>query len=174
MTVGEDAVAHLEDLGVCVATIGGDRNGVERSDRALGDALALHQRAYGAQPVALERGLLVILGAGCRTHALLEITLDRAEAPGEEVDHAVDAAPIVLLGDVADTGRFAALNVVIEAWAAAAAARFGACTGAVHEDLGEHLERRAHTLGARVRAEVGASRAVTLACEIDPRVLLVE
>ncbi len=174
MTVGEDAVAHLEDLGVCVAAIGGDGDGVERADRALGDALALHQRAHGAQAVALERGLLVVLGGGGRAHALLEIALDRAEAPGEEVDHAVDAAPVVLLGDVADTGGFTALDVVVQAWAAAAAARLGARAGAVHEHLGEHLKRRAHALGVGVGAEVGAARAVALAREVDPRVVLVE
>src|ERR1700691_357631 len=139
MTIGEDAIAHLEDLGVCVAGIGGDGDRVERADRALGDALALHQRAHCAQTIALERGLLVVLGSGGRAHALLEITLDRAEAPGEEVDHAVNAAPIVLLGDIADTRCLAALYVVVETWTATATSWLWTGAGAVHEDLGEHL-----------------------------------
>ncbi len=168
VAVGENAVAHLEDLGVGVAAVDGHGDGVERADRALGDALALHQRAHGAQPVALERGLLVVLSARGRAHALLEVALDRAEAPGEEVDHAVDAAAVVLLGDVADAGSLAALDVVVQARAAAAPSRLGARAGAVHEHLGEHLERRAHTLGARVGAEVGATRAVALTREVHP------
>ena len=39
-----------------------DGDGVERADRLVGHALALEQRADGAQAVALERRLLVLLG----------------------------------------------------------------------------------------------------------------
>ena len=96
------------------------------------------------------------------------------KAPGEEVDHAVDALAIVLLGDVPDAGRLAALDVVVQARAAAAPPRLGAGAGAEHEHLREHLQRAAHALGVRVRAEVRPARAVALAREVHARVVLVE
>ena len=96
------------------------------------------------------------------------------EAAREEVDHAVDALAVVLPGDVADAGRLAALDVVVEARAAAAPPRLRTRAGAEHEHLREHLERRAHALGVGVRAEVGASGAVALAGEVHARIVLVE
>ena len=97
LAVGEHAVAHLEDLRVGVAPVERDGDRVERADRLVGDALALEQRAHGAQPVALDRRLLELFGRRGGAHALLELALDLPEAPGEEVDHAVDARAVVLL-----------------------------------------------------------------------------
>ena len=78
------------------------------------------------------------------------------------------------LADVADAGRPAALDVVVEAGAAGAPARLGALAGAELEQFAEQVERLAHPLGAREGAEVGAVGAVLLAGEVDPRVVLVE
>ena len=76
--------------------------------------------------------------------------------------------------DVADAGRPAALDVVVEARRARAAPRLGALAGAEQEDLAEQVERPAHALGARVRAEVGALAPVALAREVDAREVLVQ
>ena len=107
-------------------------------------------------------------------HAVLELALDLAEAPGQERDHAVDARAVLLLGDVADAGRPAALDVVVEAGRARAPPRLRPLAGAEQEDLAEQVERAAHALGGRVGAEVGALAAVALAREVDAREVLVE
>ena len=81
---------------------------------------------------------------------------------------------VVLLGYVPHAGRLAALDVVVQARAAAAPPRLGAGAGAEHEHLREHLQRAAHAFGVRIRAEVRPARTVALAGEVDPRVVLVE
>ena len=107
-------------------------------------------------------------------HLRLLVGLDPAVAAGEEVDDRVDVAAVLLLADVADAGRPAALDVVVEAGAAGAAAGLRALAGAELEQLAEQVERLAHPLGAREGAEVGAAGAVLLAGEVDARVVLVE
>ena len=78
------------------------------------------------------------------------------------------------LRHVSDAGRSAALDVVVEARRARAAPRLGPLAGAEQEDLAEQVERAAHALGARVRAEVGALAPVALAREVHAREVLVE
>ena len=95
LAVGEHAVAHLEDLRVGVPPVDRDGDRVERADRLVRHAPALEQRAHRAQAVALERRLLELLGRRRRAHALLEVALDRREAPRQEVDHAVDARAVL-------------------------------------------------------------------------------
>ena len=174
LAVGEHAVAHLEDLrvGVAPAVHLRDRHGdrVERAHRLARHAAALQQRADRVQPVALERRLLELLRRRRRAHARLQVALDRREAPGQEVDHAVDALAVVLPGDVAHARRLAALDVVVQARAAAAPPGLGPGARAEHEHLRQHLERGAHALGVRVRAEVRAAGAVALAREVHARV----
>ena len=97
-----------------------------------------------------------------------------AVAAGEEVDDAVDHPPVLLLVDVADARRLAALDVVVEARRAAAPPGLRALAGAEQEDLLQQVERAAHLLGVRVRAEVGALAAVALAREVHAREVLVE
>ena len=174
LAVGEDAVAHLEDLRVGLQPVDGDRDRVEGALAVGGDALALQQRLDGLQAVALQRRLLVVLLAGGEVHPLLEVLLDLAEAAGEEGDHAVDALAVLLLGHVPDAGRPAALDVVVEAGRAGAPAGLGALAGAEEEDLAQQVERAADALGARVRAEVGAVAPVALAREVDAREVLVQ
>src|SRR6195952_1027840 len=168
------ARAGLELLRVGVGAVDGHRDRVVGARGVVGDALALEQRAHGLQAVALDRRLLVVLLAGGEEHAVLELALDLAEAPGEERDHAVDAGPVLLLGDVADAGRPAALDVVVEARRARAPPRLRPLAGAEQEDLAEQVERAADALGRRVGAEVGALLAVALAREVDAREVLVE
>ena len=104
----------------------------------------------------------------------VELSLDLLVAPGEEGDDAVDRAAVLLAVDVADAGRLAALDVVVQAGRAAAPAGLGAVAGAKQEDLLEQVERAPHLLGVGVGAEVGAVAAVALAREVDARELLVE
>ena len=156
MAVREHAVAHLEDLRVRVLPLHRHRDRVERPHRLVRDALALHQRLHRAQAVSLDRRLLEFLRRRCRAHALLELALDRLEAALKEVDDGIDPAPVLLLGDVAHARCLAALDVVVQAGGATAAARLRARARAEHEDLREDLERAPHALRVRVRAEVGA------------------
>ena len=106
--------------------------------------------------------------------SLLEARARSGGSGREEVDDRVDVLAVLLLRDVADAGRPAALDEVVEARAAGRAARLGAVAGAVLEDLAEQVERLAHALGVRERAEVGAAAAVLLAREVDPREVLVQ
>ena len=126
------------------------------------------------EPVAVQGGALELPRRRRRLHLRLLVGLDLAVAAGEEVDDRVDVAPVLLLADVADAGRPAALDVVVEAGAAGAAARLGPLAGAELEQLAEQVERLPHPLGAGEGAEVGAAGAVLLAGEVDPRVVLVE
>ncbi len=174
LALGEDAVADLEDLGVGVGALDRDADQVGGPDRAAGDALALEQRADRFQAVAVERRALEFLGLRGLGHLLFLLLFDLAVAAGEEVDDRVDVAAVLLLGDVADAGRPAALYVVVEAGAAGAAARLGALAGAELEQLAEQVEGLAQALGAGEGAEVGAVGAVFLAGEVDARVVLVE
>ena len=171
---GEDAVADLEDLGVGVGPLDRDPDQVGGADRAAGDPLALEQRADRLQPVAVQGGPLEFLRRCRGLHLRLLLGLDLAVATGEEVDDRVDVVAVLLLADVADAGGPAALYVVVEAGAAGAPARLGPLAGAELEQLAEQVERLPHPLGAGEGAEVGAVRAVLLAGEVDPRVLLVE
>jgi len=115
LAVREHAVAHLEDLRIGVGAGERDRDRVERADGGVGDALALEQRSYRREPVALDRRLLELERGGGRAHPHLELALDLAVAAAEEVDHALDSAAVLLARDVADARRRAAVDVVIEA-----------------------------------------------------------
>ena len=68
LTVAEDAVADLEDLGVGLGALDGHGDRVVGPGAALGHALALQQRLDGLQPVALDRRLLVVALAGGEVH----------------------------------------------------------------------------------------------------------
>ena len=103
LAVREHAVAHLEDLRVRLAPVERHGDGIERADRLVRHAPALQQRMHRAQPVALERGLLELLGSRRGAHPRVQIPLDRFEAARQEVDHAVDARAVVLLGDIPDS-----------------------------------------------------------------------
>jgi hypothetical protein len=139
----------------------------------VGDALALQQRLHGLEPVALQRGRLVLLGGGRGGHALLEVALDLAVAAAQERDDAVDRLHVALARGVADARRPAALDVVVQARRAAAPAGLGALAGAELEHLAEQVQRAAHALGVGVRAEVQPVAAVALAREVHARKLLV-
>jgi hypothetical protein len=122
----------------------------------------------------VEGGALEFLSRRRCLHFRLLLGLDLAVAAGEEVDDRVDVVAVLLPADVAHAGRPTALYEVVEAGAAGAPARLRALAGAELEELAEQVERLPYPLGAGEGAEVGAVRAVLLAGEVDPRVLLVE
>ena len=173
LPVGEHPVADLEYLGVGLGPV--DRHGdrVERADRAARHPLALEQRADRLQPVALQRGALVLLGLGGGLHPGFDLLLDLPVAAREEGDHPVDRLPVLGLGHVAHAGSPAPVDVEVQARRAAAPARFGPGAGADLEDLAEDVERLARAARVAVRAEVEPATAVLLAREVDPRELLV-
>ena len=126
------------------------------------------------EAVAVARRVLEpLLGRGL-AHLPLELGADRPVVPGEELDHAVDHLAVVLLRDVPDARREAALDVVVEARDAAAAAGLRALAGPVAEDAVEDVERLAHLLRVGVRAEVDDAAPVPLAREHHARVLVLE
>src|SRR5262249_37423991 len=125
LALGEDPVADLEDLGVGVGALDRDPDQVGGADRAAGDPLALEQRGDRLEAVAVPGRPLEFLGRGGGLHLRLLLVLDLAVAAGEEVDDRLDVAPVLLAADVADAGRPAALDVVVEAGTAGTAARLG-------------------------------------------------
>ena len=174
VALGEQPVADLEHLRVGLRALERDRDQVGVVERLAGDAAPLHQRAHRLEPVAEDGGALELLRVRGLGHLALEVALDVAVAAGEEVDDRVDPAPVLLAVDVADAGRRAALDVVVEAGDAGAAAGLRALAGAVLEQAPEQVEGLAHPLRRRVGAEVDPPRAVALAGEVDARELLVE
>jgi hypothetical protein len=174
LAVGQDAVADLEDLSVRVGLLGRDRDRVQRADGLVRDPLPLQQAVHGLQPVAQGRGGLEFLRGRGAFHIPLQVALDLAVAAGEEVDDLLDPLAVLLLRHVADTGRPAALDVVVEARAARCTPWLGAVAAAVLEHLAEQVERLPDFLRIRVRAEVRAVAPVLLAREIDARELLVQ
>ena len=157
-----------------LGALDGDPDQVGGLERVGGDAAALHQRAHGLEAVAIDRGALELLRLRGLGHLALQVALDVAVAAGEEVDDRLDVAPVLLAVDVADAGRLAALDVVVEAGHAGAAAGLGPLAGPVLEQLAEQVEGLADPLRVRVGPEVQPPRAVALAREVDARELLVE
>ena len=175
LAVREHAVAHLEDLRVGLHPVDVDGDGVERA-RPLGrDALALEQRrappAGGCARAPPARSPARPAAKCIRRSRSRSIWRKRPER--KAITPSIPSR-YSSLRDVADAGRPAALDVVVEARRARAAAGLGALAGAEQEDLAEQVERAAHALGARVGPEVGALAPVALAREVDAREVLVE
>ena len=169
VAIGEPPAPERKDLHRRVSSAGGDPDDVDGADRALVGGLALGEVAHGEEAVAHPRSLLEVLPLGRCLHPLLELALDRPRLAGEELDDAVDDLSVVLLRDVVDAGRQAAVDVVVEARDARVAARLRPLTRAEAEDAVEDVEGLAHLLRVRVRAEVDDSATVALAREHDAR-----
>ena len=145
----------------CTAARSGRDRDADHVDRA--DRLSLHRLTFREpldrpQPVAVARGVLEALVGGGFAHLLLESAANRAVVAGEELDHLVDDLAVVGLRDVADARRVAAFDVVVEARDPAVPSRLRPLAGAVAEDAIEYVERLAHRLRVRVRAEVHDAR----------------
>ena len=81
---------------------------------------------------------------------------------------------VVLLRDVADAGREAALDVEVEARDAAVPPGLRPLARPVAEDAVQHVQRLAHLLRVRVRPEVDDAAPVPLAREHDARVVVLD
>ena len=136
LAVREHPVANLEDLRVGV----GCRAARRRSRRAC------RRRAWrraGARAASAPRSSRLRSTAACsnscavRGRGLHPLPRARARSPvvaAEEFDHAVDPVAVLLARDVADAGRAAAVDVVVEARRAGSPARLGAGARADQED----------------------------------------
>ena len=125
-----------------------------------------------SQPVAVARGLLEPLVGGRFLHLPLELALNRLDVPRQELDHLIDDRPVVLLRHVADAGREAAFDVVVEAGNPRVTARLRPLARPVREDAVQDVQRLAHLLRVRVRPEVDDPASVALAREHDARILV--
>ena len=116
VTLGKDPVAHLEDLRVCAAALHGDRDqvGARRAPRRRRCWRCISE-PDGLEAVAVDRRPLELLGGGRLGHLAIQVALDVAVAAREEVDDRLDVSPVLLAVDVADAGRLASLDVVVEA-----------------------------------------------------------
>ena len=154
VAVDHPPVAQREDLHGRALAVDGDPDDVDVSDRAPVGRLPLGEALDRVQPVAVARGVLVALLGRGGAHLLLELAPDRPVVAGEELDHLLDHGAVVLLRDVADAGRVAALDVVVEARDPAVPARLRPLARPVAEDAVQDVERLAHLLRVRVRPEV--------------------
>ena len=166
------APAERKDLDGGAVAVGGDADHVDRADGGLVRRLALGQVAHREEPVPVAGRVLEALLGGGRGHPALQLAQDRPRLAREELDDAVDDPAVVLLRDVAHAGRRAALDVVVEARDARVPAGLRPLARPELEDAVEHVERLAHLLRVRVRAEVPDAAAVPLAGEHHARVVV--
>jgi hypothetical protein len=130
VAVDQPPVAQREDLHRRALALDGDPDHVDACRRARSAGLAARTRwPHREEPVAVARRLLEALASAAVLHLPLELALDRPRLAREELDHAVDDPPVVLLRDVADARRQAALDVVVEARDPAVRPGFGPSHG---------------------------------------------
>ena len=135
--------------------------------RARDDVLLLRDLLDGAQLVPEACRRLEVKGFGRLLHADFELALDVRRAPLEEEQHGADHRRIVLLGDLADARREAALDVILEARPVLQVA-----AGAQREELAQELEALVHGRDVRVGAEVARAVLRHAVRQEDARVLL--
>ena len=174
IAVDQPPVAQREDLDDRPVAFRGEPDHVDRADGAPVGRLPLGEMLDAAQTVAVARCLLEALIGGGLAHLLLELPLDRLRLAREELDHLVDDRAVVLVRDVADARRQAAVDVVVEAWDPGVAARLRSLARPVRKDPVEHVERFAHLLRVRVRPEVDDAPPVALAREHHAWVLVLD
>ena len=174
VAIDEPAVAKRKDLHHGAIPVHGEADHVDRADGAAIRVLALCQVLHGPQAVPVPRGVLEAFLCSGLAHLPLELPLDRAGLAREELDHLVDDRAVLVLRYVADAGREAAVDVVVETRNPGMPSGLRALAGSVREDAVQDVERLAHLLRVRVRAEVPDAAAVTLAREHDPRVLVLD
>ena len=91
------AAAQREDLDDGAVALGREADHVHRPDRLPLDRLPLDEVLDREEPVAVARRVLEALLGRRLLHPPLELALDRLHVAGEELDHAVDDAAVVLL-----------------------------------------------------------------------------
>src|SRR5216117_3990347 len=147
------AAAKREDLHDSAVALEREPEHVDVADVTPVRRLPLREMLDREQTVAVPRRLLEPLGLGGLPHAALEVALDRVSVARQKLHDSVDDACVVLRGDVADTGRVAAVDVVVEARNTRMPSRFRALTRAEAKDAVEHVERLTNLLRVRIRSE---------------------
>ena len=165
-------VSQREDLDGCPVARDREPDDVDRADGPLVGRLPLGEVADREEPIPIAGGVLETLFRRGLPHPLLQLALDRRGVAGEELDDAVDDLAVGLRRDRLDAGREAAVDVEVEARDARVAARARPLARPELEHAVEHVQRLAHLLRVRVRAEVDRAAPVPLPREHDPRVLV--
>ena len=174
VAVDHPAFAQREDLHRGAFLGDGDADDVDRADRLPLDCLPLAQPLDRRETVPVARCVLEPLLGRRLAHLLLESPPDRAVVARQELDHLLDQLAVVLLRDVTDARRMAALDVEVEARDAAVPTRLRALARPVPEHPVEHVERLAHLLRVRIGPEVDDAAPVSLAGEHDPRIVVLD
>ena len=174
VAVDEPPVPQREDLHRCTVAVNREPDHVDRLGPALRCGLALGEMTHGEEPVAIPGGVFETLLGSRDRHLALELGGDRLRVSREEVDHAVDDPAVLLRRDLAHARGETAVDVVVEAGDPRVPAWTRPLTRAKAEGAVEHVERLAHLLRVRIRAEVHDAAAVPLAREHHARVLVLE
>ena len=174
MPVDHLPAPQREDLDGGARALGGDPDHVDRARLAPVRALPLGEVLDREEPVPVAGRVLEALVRGRLAHPALESPHDRLRVAREELDHLVDQLAVELLRDVADAGRVAALDVVVEARDSGVSPRLRPFAGAELEDAVEHVERLPHLLRVGVGPEVDDAAPVSLAREHDARELVLD
>jgi hypothetical protein len=168
------AAAQREDLHHAAVAVERQPEHVHGADCSLVRRLPLREVADREETIADPRRLLEPLVRGRASHPFLELVEDRVGVARQELDDALDDRCVVLLRDVADARRVAALDVEVEAGDPGVPARLRTLTRPELEDAVQNLERLAHLLRVRVWAEVENAPAVPLAREHDAREVVLD
>ncbi len=168
------AAAERKDLHDRTVAVGREADDVRGADGLPVRALPLDEMLHRVQTVAIARRVLEPLLRRRLLHPPLELALNRLHVAGEELDHRLDDRAVVLLRDVADARREAAVDVVVEARNPGVTARLRPLARPVRKHTVQHVERLAHLLRVRVRAEVRDAGPVPLTREHHARELVLD
>ena len=173
--VDELAVAEREDLHGGPVALDGDPDHVDRADRAPVGGLALGEVPHREQPVAVARRLLEALAP----RAASRIRCSSSRWIGLVSPERNSTTPSMIsryssCETYPTHGAPAALDVVVEARDPGVPPRLRALARPEPEDAVEDVERLAHLLRVRVRAEVDDAAPVPLAGEHDARVVVLD
>ena len=143
--------------------------------RTRDDILFLGDLLHGAKLVPQARRRLEVEGRGRLLHAELQFALHILRAPFEEEQDGADHRRVVLLRDLADARREAALDVVLQTGPVLQVA-----AGAQREEAAQELQALVHGRDVRIGAEVARAvlrqedaRVLLLHRDLDVRVALV-
>ena len=173
VAVDQLAVPEREQLHGGAVAVDRQSDHVDRADGAPVGTLALGQALDREEPVAVPSRILValLLPQASRIRCSSDRTIERVSPERKSITPSI-CSPVLLLRDRRDAGRRAPLDVEVEARDPRVAARLRPFTRPELEHTVEHVERLAHLLRIRVRAEVDRAATMPLAREHDPRILV--
>jgi hypothetical protein len=172
VTVNQFAVTEWKHLHRRLLTVERKPNHVRGTHGPLVRRLPGRERVDRLQPVPIASRILVSLLGRSFLHFLLQRACDRAGVSTKKRDHRVDHFPVRLTRDRANARRRTAFDVEVETRRARVATWRWPLAGAKLEDAVEHIQRLAHLLRVRVRAEVHGAPPMSLTREHHPRVLV--